>query len=470
MFLSLGSNLGDRAKKIAEACKRLSSLGQVTNTSFMYHSEPMYVANQPQFLNCCIEVMTVLPPDALLLKCKEIERSLGRVTARVIDKGPRCIDIDILFYDSIVWKTASLTIPHPLLQERLFVLEPLHDIPSAASFVHPVLHRSVTDLFRTLLSSSSGTSLQRVLPMTSILECADLASTVTGQTVSCTSFSDTFLPVSSAYKKSPKTHLMGILNTTPDSFSDGGEFNNIEEAVKRAQEMTAAGCDIIDIGGQSTRPNADLVDEEEEKSRVVPVIKAIRERGISTLISVDTFRSSVAESSLLAGANMVNDVTAGMFDENMFSVIQKFHCPIVLMHMRGTPKTMNQLTTYQNLLSEVRILLLERAQKALNAGIYRWQIILDPGIGFAKNQQQNIEILQKLSNLQCLSHSKYPLLVGPSRKRFIGNITKVDTPKDRQMGTAVCVTTCISSLIDMVRVHDCKEMKQVLLMADALYR
>jgi dihydropteroate synthase len=263
-----------------------------------------------------------------------------------------------------------------------------------------------------------------------------------------------------------RTYVMGILNVTPDSFSDGGEFNTLETAIGQAQHMLAAGVDLIDIGGQSTRPGAIEVSLETECDRVVPVIQKLREF-TSIPISVDTDRAEVAEAAIAAGADLVNDVSGGMRDPQMLPVIARLGVPIVLMHMRGTPQTMQTLTDYADLIGELCQWLQQRVQAAIAAGISADRIILDPGIGFAKTCEQNLEILHQLPRLRSLG---YPLLVGVSRKSFIGRILDRHDPKDRIWGTAAACTAAISGGADILRVHDVAPLWDVCRVADAIFR
>jgi dihydroneopterin aldolase/2-amino-4-hydroxy-6-hydroxymethyldihydropteridine diphosphokinase/dihydropteroate synthase/2-amino-4-hydroxy-6-hydroxymethyldihydropteridine diphosphokinase/dihydropteroate synthase len=274
------------------------------------------------------------------------------------------------------------------------------------------------------------------------------------------------------WKWGDNTRIMGILNVTPDSFSDGGQFNTLDRALEHAKAMVAAGVDIIDIGGQSTRPGAEEVSEEIETERVVPVIRAIREAGIATPISVDTYRSKVAFEAVKAGANLINDVTAGLYDPQMYTIMAQSHLPVCLMHMRGSPKTMTSLTQYEenDVIQGIRTELSARIESSLKAGVRRWNIIIDPGVGFAKNSEQNFGLLKRLRDLS--EHgsplSGFPVLVGPSRKRFLGDATKNPDPKDRVWATAAACTAAVFGGAAILRVHDVKEMKDVVAVADIL--
>lgn len=266
---------------------------------------------------------------------------------------------------------------------------------------------------------------------------------------------------------------MAILNLTPDSFSDGGQHAlDPENIVRTVRQMIDSGAHIIDIGGQSTRPNADEVTPEEEIHRVIPAIQAIRQAGIRIPVSIDTYRARIAEEAIHAGADLVNDVSAGTLDPEMFSTVAAMNVPIILMHMRGTPKTMNSLANYDHdLVKTVGQELASRVKKAINAGIRRWNIILDPGLGFAKNNEHNVEILRRLRELRSQDGlGGMPWLLGPSRKRFIGKVTGVDPARERVWGTAGSVAACVQGGADIVRVHDVEEMVKVVKMCDAVWR
>lgn len=267
-----------------------------------------------------------------------------------------------------------------------------------------------------------------------------------------------------------RTYIMGILNVTPDSFSDGGDFNTLETGLMQAKKMVKAGADIIDIGGQSTRPGSKVVSIDEELNRILPIIKFLRSQKnicAEIPISVDTTRAIVAEKAIEAGTNLINDISAGTYDDEMFSVVADLKVPIILMHIRGTPKTMQKLTDYQDLIGEIYKFLESRIEVAVKAGIEREKIIIDPGIGFAKNYEQNLEIIRNLSRFKSLN---CPILVGLSRKSFIGQILNQPDAKQRVWGTAAGCVAAIAQYIDILRVHDVKEMSEVCRVADVILR
>jgi dihydropteroate synthase len=263
-----------------------------------------------------------------------------------------------------------------------------------------------------------------------------------------------------------RTYLMGVLNITPDSFSDGGEFNTPAAALAQAQQLVAAGADIIDVGGQSTRPGAAEIPLEEELERVLSVLKVLRQE-IPVPISVDTTRAAVARTAVEAGADLVNDISGATFDPDMLPTVAQLGVPIVLMHIRGTPQTMQKLTDYQDLIGEVYQFLESRISAANASGIDKSKIIIDPGIGFAKTCDQNLELFRRLPVFRSLN---CPILVGPSRKSFIGRILNQPDPKARIWGTAAVASAAIASGADILRVHDVKEMRDVCRVADALFR
>ncbi len=263
-----------------------------------------------------------------------------------------------------------------------------------------------------------------------------------------------------------QTYLMGVLNITPDSFSDGGDYNDLEAAFQRAAALVEAGADILDVGGQSTRPGAKQISPEAELERVIPIIKRIRKH-LNVPISVDTTRAEIAQQAVQAGADLVNDISGGTFDAAMLTTVAELEVPIILMHIRGTPETMQQLTDYEDLVGDIIAVLRERIAAAEKAGIARSRLLIDPGIGFGKTAEQNLELLRQLDQFQSLG---VPILVGTSRKSFIGKILKQDDPKQRVWGTASTCCAAIAQGADLLRVHDLPEMCEVSRVADAIWR
>ncbi|PWN18059.1 Dihydropteroate synthase [Microstroma glucosiphilum] len=546
--IALGSNLGDRALNIERAVQALSSSPdcKLIDTSFLYDTSPMYYTDQPSFLNGACRIATRLSPERLLDLTQSIEVQLGRDKRGVPIKGPRRVDLDIVFYDRLEMSTERLTIPHPGVKEREFVLRPLADI--LPQYAHPTSRRSVQQLLNLLVNSEEyePADVKRVMPLGR--NRASAASASVGE-------QDGSASAAAFWTWGERTYLMGIINATPDSFSDGGDNLYVEAAIKTATSMVSQGVDILDVGGMSTAPNAVEVDEKEETARVVPVIKAIRAAGISTPISIDTFRAGVAQAALDAGADVINDVTGGERDVRILDVAREAGVPYILMHTRGDSKTMGRLASYPGGVVEgVCSELATRVQRALRRGVRRWNLVLDPGVGFAKDAEGNLDLIRGLarmtgggggaglgggagagagagmrgaipglitpepatsrvvspkvstidlptssngaiavkvngsssevvpssdfndeddedpSHLPSSSLHAFPLLLGPSRKRFIGSLTGKEEPKDRVFGTAAACVAAVAGGVDILRVHDVPEMRDVVSMADAIYR
>ncbi|PWN90850.1 Dihydropteroate synthase [Acaromyces ingoldii] len=498
--IALGSNLGDRFANLENAVRLLSENEncKLVDTSFLYETTPMYYEDQPKFLNAACRIATRLTPHQLLALTQSIETQLGRDKRGVPLKGPRMVDLDILFYDRLELSTSDLTLPHPGIPERDFVLRPLCDI--LPDYRHPQNSRTVSQLL-SILTHSEGyvaSDTRRVMNV----------------------------PASRAMTWSwgERTLIMGVINATPDSFSDGGDNLSAQAAVQTALSMVEEGADMLDVGGMSTSPAAPEVSAKEEEDRVVPVIAAIRAAGITVPVSIDTFRASVAEAAISAGANIINDVSAGLRDAKIFDVARNRAVPIVLMHMRGDSQTMTSAanTSYHesDVVGGVKRELEARMEAALRAGVRRWNVILDPGIGFAKDKDGNVELLRGLhgftsghiqsgsrassppppapvslpsedavvgregregegeqqsspSALDLAPHASLahlPMLLGVSRKRFVGTLTGRKEPKDRIYGTAAACTAGILAGVDILRVHDVGQMCDVAKVADAIAR
>ncbi|OAA47646.1 folic acid synthesis protein [Metarhizium rileyi] len=438
--------MGDRVAEIEHACNEMDRRGiRVTRTSSLWETKPMYVLDQDPFLNGACEVETDLEPLALLDQLQAIERDLGR--RKLIEKGPRNIDLDILLYGDEIVNHNRLTVPHVGIPEREFVLRPLSElVPS-----------------KPLHASKPWKFIQHYLN--------ELPPT--GETLS------SFTPLRDASQgltplvPNRRTQIMGILNLTPDSFSDGGknDMRNLGDTVLR---HIHGGATIIDVGGQSTAPGRPEVSAEEEASRIIPAIEFIRSipEANNIAISVDTYRAFVAEKAVASGADIINDVSAGLLDPDMFSTVARLGKTICLMHMRGNPQNMTKLTNYEDgLIPTVASELLQRISAAEKAGIRRWRIILDPGIGFAKTVHQNLELLRRLDELRAWPGlGALPWLVGSSRKSFVGKVTRAEELSDRIWGTAATIAAAVQGGADMVRVHDVSEMAKVTAMSDAIWR
>jgi dihydropteroate synthase len=265
---------------------------------------------------------------------------------------------------------------------------------------------------------------------------------------------------------SRKTYIMGILNVTTDSFSDGGLLFDTSAAINRALRMAEDGADIIDIGGESTRPGADPVPAEEELRRTIPVIEAIANE-VDIPLSIDTCKADVAKKALDAGASMVNDISGLRHDRAMPGVVSEYGVPVVIMHIKGKPKDMQKNPRYEALIPEMLDYLRDSIRLASNAGIPEGKIIVDPGIGFGKTFEQNLSIIH---NLREFTLFEKPVLVGPSRKAFIGKILGDAPPGERLEGTAAAVAISIINGANIIRVHDVKEMVKVARVADAIKR
>jgi dihydropteroate synthase/2-amino-4-hydroxy-6-hydroxymethyldihydropteridine diphosphokinase len=411
----------------------------------LYETEPWGKVDQPTFLNLCIAGQTFEKPRDLLTNVKEIERRLGR--ERGERWGPRLIDIDVILYGNQAYKDDLLEIPHPLFQERAFVLAPLADIAAGAR--DPISGQTISEL----------------------LEGVDLSTVekLSGES------STVRRPINFAW--GVKTYVMGIVNLTPDSFSGDGLVvgdDFVELAVNQAVEFVMAGADILDIGGESTRPGSVPLDAYEEIRRVEKVINAVR-AAVDVPISIDTYKSSVAEVALAAGADWINDVWGLRMDAGMAALAAQADCPLVLMHNRSKPKNVAQEASlggryvgvdYADLISDVKRELLESIDLALRSGVASERIVLDPGIGFGKTVDQNLRLLNQLNELKTMG---FPILLGSSRKSFIGYT--LDLPPDqRKEGTAATVAIGIDRGADIVRVHDVLEMVRVARMTDKIVR
>ncbi|KAL2061578.1 hypothetical protein VTL71DRAFT_6955 [Oculimacula yallundae] len=459
-YIALGSNLGNRIEWIEQACNMMKERGiDIKRTSGLWETEPMYVTDQEQFLNGVAEVETLLEPLALLDALQSIENDLGRV--KVVDKGPRNIDLDILLYGDEIVNHPRLMIPHTLMFEREFVLRPLAELIPGKSLDPKNPWKVTQDYLNELPPTES--------PMTTITPLCPNMKPLRG------------------LDPQRETHIMAIFNATNDSFSHDTEdgTSNKQASPEDFIDQTAKTFlvqfiqtssnlsmnAIIDIGGQSTAPRAPEVSTNDEKARVLHAIQSIPSH-MNRNISIDTYRASVAEAAVNAGASIINDVSAGTMDPDMLPTMARLGVTVILMHMRGTPQTMADQTSYPaGLIPTIATELLSRVAAAEAAGIRRWRIILDPGIGFAKTQKQNLEILRRFEELRDWPGLRgLPWLVGSSRKGFIGKITGVEKPSARTWGTAATVAAAVQGGADIVRVHDVREMRQVVLMSDAIWR
>ena len=264
-----------------------------------------------------------------------------------------------------------------------------------------------------------------------------------------------------------KTSIMGIINLTPDSFSDGGDFCSIEKVLNQVNYFVSNGVDVIDLGAQSTRPGAVEIGAKKEIKRLIPYLKEIRSKYPNILVSIDTFNSEVANEALLNGADWINDVSGGRRDEEILDVVSKFSCPFVITHSRGNSQNMNNLNDYDDLIVDIINSLKNLTKNAERKNVSNDKIIWDPGIGFAKDTNQNLEILR---NIDSFKKYEFPILIGASRKRFIGEILDESNPKERDIGSLAITSLCSQKKIHMVRVHNVKINYQVLKITDKIFR
>ncbi|KIW06161.1 dihydropteroate synthase [Verruconis gallopava] len=486
--IAFGSNMGDRFHWIERACREMEEASiHIYATSGLWQTKAMYVEDQDDFLNGVCMAETFLEPIELMKVLQAIESKMGRV--KLLDKGPRNIDLDIILWERGQFRSLEpdLTIPHPLMEERDFVLAPLCQLlPTACA-----KESSTNSIPETFIHNRNKQPYRVILEHLWNEKMKSGSSPILRPINPCTLLGKAIRPIVPS-EASKKTHVMSILNVTPDSFSDGGQHVSDDKSYLHSTILShlRSGATIIDLGGQSSRPGAPDVSAADEIARLRPaleVLSSLREDPStpSFAISVDTYRASVAAAAIQAGADIVNDISAGAQDERMLSTVADLGCTYVIMHMRGTPQTMSSRknTTYDDdLVTTIRDELLDRVIAAENAGIRRWRIILDPGIGFAKTAVQNLEILRRapeftsangrgrVTNGAYRTLDEIPWLFGSSRKGFIGAITGVKEASERTWGTAATVAAAVHGGADIVRVHDVEEMTQVTRMSEAIWR
>ncbi|GBE83404.1 Folic acid synthesis protein [Sparassis crispa] len=545
--IALGANLGDRFANIELALRLLEMpdgtgrpRAAVVDTSFLYETAPMYVTDQPQFINGACMIETDMNPRSLLAFLKDIEATVGRVSS--FRNGPRAIDLDILTFDAMTVDTrpeskkdkldnltGELVVPHPRIAEREFVLRPLSDM--IPDYVHPVLGKPVRTLLLELVAkqSTDTPAMSKVVPFPRYPYISPSIATVTPgiPSVPPTATYWTFPVYSSTSSRRPlqKSYVMGTLNATPDSFSDGSRHNTTPAAVAYATASVAGGADIIDVGGYSTRPGAAYVSPDEEISRVIPVVEAIRglsseqntvsadarlsARTADVPISVDTFRWEVADAAVRAGASCINDVyaftgpaypldmSAAEYFLKFREIARELAVPVVLMHSRGDAASNKDYSAYSYaadsrgrgaVLEGVRVELGEKVEAAVRGrgGLRRWLVIVDPGVGFSKTLEGNLEVLRASSEITAAHpHRRNPLagfpqLIGTSRKSFLGTIlAQPDTggayegrktrPDERGWATAAAVSCAVQQGAEVIRVHDVLEMGDAIRVAQALW-
>ncbi|KAK0188674.1 Dihydropteroate synthase [Armillaria mellea] len=540
--IAFGSNLGDRFYNIELGLRLLEVPGysvqnahavvDILDTSFLYESAPMYVTDQPTFINGACIIQTNLPPLELLGLLKKIEATVGRVPS--IRNGPRAVDLDIILYSDLIIDTrpqdqrqtgenleGRLVIPHPQMCEREFVLRPLKDmIPDD---IHPINGKSIATLLDEVLSSFPVPKfpMQKVVPFPRYPLSSDSKVPLTNIPPVPSNLTYWAFPCSYA-SPSSKTRLMAILNSTPDSFSDGSVHNTLPTALDYARHATQSGADILDVGGYSTRPGAASVRVEAEISRVSPVISAIRkvednESLRDMLISVDTFRWEVASSSGPSCYPYPSDdageqAIARQYITELKKLAREYAVPVVLMHSRGEAGTNKDYSHYSYVGSSKAVIEGVRVELGLKVdgivkgkgGVRRWLVIVDPGIGFSKTVEGNLEVLRDSSSvtddvyigpgsssimefltmpLLSIIESKrrrnplagFPSLIGASRKSFLGTILaggngRITQPNERGWATAATVACAVQQGACAVRVHDIAEMADVLRVANSLWR
>ena len=444
-LLSLGSNIGNKIQHLTNAINELKKEVEVTGYSSVYQTKPWGNTNQEDFYNMAVSIRTNMLPLDLLTAVKNIETKVGRIKTE--HWGPREIDIDVIYHGQTVIETEELTIPHKERANRAFVLTPLTEL--VPTFTDVILQKTIQELSNAVKS-------------TDIIKIKDQPTFTTN-----------------TFKWGTRTYVMGIVNCTPDSFSGDGILksdNVVEAALAQVQEFMEQGVDIVDIGGQSTRPGAKQISQKEELSRVIPIIKAIRTKYpiCQLTVSVDTFNAEVAKQALAAGADWINDVWALQHDSEIVRVAANANCPVVLMHNSSNQAfvdTSNTLgnkfsnSTHTNVVKEVKTELNQLVEKAIKGGVKPSNIIIDPGIGFGKSVEENFELLRGLKGFV----GDHPILVGTSRKSFIG-YTLNTPPEDRLGGSIASIAIAIQNGADIIRIHDVKDMIQVAQITDKLTR
>ncbi|MDQ0471441.1 dihydropteroate synthase [Labrys wisconsinensis] len=418
ILVALGANLpsceGAPRETLRRAVAELAARGlTVAARSRLFLTEPVPRSAQPWYANQVIAVETDRSPQALLAVLFEVEALFGR--ERSERNAARTLDLDLVAYHDLRLDTPELVLPHPRLHERAFVLAPLADI--APGWRHPVLGESV----EALLARTDRTNVRAMAPV----------------------------PL-----------LMGVVNVTPDSFSDGGRFETTDKAIAHAVALIEQGADILDIGGESTRPESQPLAPEDEQARILPVIAAVAAEAARRrrLISVDTRHAATMRAALAAGASMINDITA-LESAEARRIVAEAGVPAILMHMQGTPQTMQINPTYADVVGEVADTLARARDRAVADGIRPDRIWLDPGLGFGKTLEHNLALLDATPRFKALGQ---PVLVGASRKSFIGKVDRAGPADDRLGGSIAAALAAATRGADAVRVHDVAETRQAL--------
>jgi dihydropteroate synthase len=416
ILIALGANLrsrfGSPRDTLHFAVSEMMREGiQVLYQSPVYLTAPVPISDQPWYHNAVIRVVTKHTPTELLQVLQSIENRFGRIRSE--RNAPRIIDLDILAYHDVVMESDDLILPHPRLQERAFVTYPLRDV--AADWAHPVYHLSVSEMIEKL-------------------------------------------PEGQEIIKTYRPLIMGIVNVTPDSFSDGGQYHDSSRAIAHGLKLIAEGADILDIGGESTRPMAGPVAPEDEQQRILPVIEGLRNAG--ALISVDTRNASTMRAALRAGAGMINDVSALTHDPQSVDVLKESDCRICLMHMQGTPETMQINPQYGDVVRDVYDYLKHQIDVCVSNGIAKERMMVDVGIGFGKTVDHNIALIENLGAFRTLGMD---VLFAGSRKSFIEKICdRTIPPEDRLPGSLALLTKAYQENVKVIRVHDVAQTRQFL--------
>lgn len=463
VYIGLGSNLGNRQINIQTALELLRSRNRIISISRLYISKPMYYIHQDDFLNACCHLETELSPQELLNFLQSIQTTIGRKES-LIKKGPRIIDLDILYYDSERIQTDCLSIPHPGIRERLFVLKPLMDILEKC----PCSDEPISSFLNELRNTDDFSSITPIIP---------------------------FRNGSFLFDYQNRTLLMAILNMTPDSFSGDGEIMHpLEQTLKRIDSLidyystSVSNSDdsfyfILDIGGASSRPGADLVSDSEEWNRIKPILEALRINRDKyckrMLISLDTSNEIVARKA--ADMNILDLLNDSSGYGALIPVSIQYGLPIVLMHNKGTAKTMMSMTKdYPHCMNPemfINDLIDEMKEKLINpakSSLFPWNVIIDPGIGFAKDTQQDLMILRNFGKYQLFQ--QYPVLIGASRKKFIkaceaeSRMMNLGSIHPRTWATAATCTAAISQGAAILRIHDLVELAPVCVLSDCIYK
>ncbi|RLN34421.1 folate synthesis bifunctional protein, mitochondrial-like [Panicum miliaceum] len=448
IVIAMGSNVGDRVSTFNRALQMMKSSGvNITRHACMYETAPAYVTDQPRFLNSAVRGTTRLGPHELLKKLREIDKDIGRTGG--ISYGPRPMDLDILLYGNSQIDSGTLIVPHERIHERPFVLAPLVD----------------------LLGTSSDDGIEK--SWHSLSKCNggffELWNKLGGESIIGTEGIKRVLPVGNCLLDwCERTLVMGILNVTPDSFSDGGKFQQVEAAISQAKLLISQGADIIDIGAQSTRPFAKRLSQNEELERLIPVLDEVTKipEIEGKLLSVDTFYAEVATEAVKRGVHMINDVSA------------ELGVPYVVMHMRGDPSTMqsDENLQYDDIHIDIASELSAKVREAELSGIPLWRIVLDPGIGFSKKSGDNLKVIAGLKSIRremgktSIGASHVPILLGPSRKSFLREICDSANPADLDAATVLPVTIGILNGANIVRLHNAGYCADAAKFCDALHK